>query len=277
MYLQEAYDLPLLSFDEERELLKRSKAGDNEARDLLVAHNVRLIKMVVEKYKNKRVPWDDMFQEGVIGLLKAVDRFDLGKDNRFSTYATWWIIQSVTRFNYDMGRTVRVPCHSHEILFRIFRFIQDYMKEYGVRPKAKQVAEKVGISENEVMFLISQRNRVYSLNAPLKGRKNDASSLCLEEIIPVNMEESMVRGIDRKELRRVFFDILEGFSEKEKDIIVKRYGLDGKEPMSYREIGKVYGYTGEWVRREINRILTSIGAPNSKKYRKYLKSYWEAL
>lgn len=245
----------LLTHEEEIELSNRVKAGDRRARERLIEKNLRLVVSVAKKYRGYGLPFEDLIQEGNIGLMKAVEKFDPDRGYRFSTYATWWIRQAVQRAVADKGRTIRVPVHMTEKIRKMSRSYNELAVELEREPTEEEVADRLGWSIDEVRMTMSATPDATSLDQPVSS---DESSSELGEFIEdervSNTPDTVMREMETVQLK----EAIEQLPERARYVLVRRYGLDDREPATLAELGEELNISRERVRqlqREAERIL----------------------
>ena len=233
----------LLSHREEVELGRRARAGDPEARQRLVEKNLRLAVAVAKKFRGQGLPFEDLIQEGNIGLMKAVDKFDPEMGNRFSTYATWWIRQSIQRAIGDKGREIRIPAHMNEKLRKVRKAQGELIAELHREPAHEVTAARLGWETGKVRSVLESVHDISSLDRPL-GPESDAHRLgdFVEEREPENLGESL-------QLR----EVMRRLPERERDVLVNRYGLDRGKKVTVRELSAKLGISEKAVRRAQQR------------------------
>ena len=245
-YLKETRNIPLLTQQEEIELQKRIESGDEDAKRLFIESNLRLVVSIAKKYIDKGLALDDLIQEGNIGLMIAVDRFDYKKGFRFSTYATWWIRQAITRAIADKGRTIRVPVHMVEKLSIINRKIEHLKTELNREPTRQEILEELGLTSEEMETIEKLQQEPLSLNAKI-GEDADTE---LESLIPSEenlMEEDYINSTIPEQIRKVLNSV--NLKEREREVIYLRYGLTGEKPKTLEEVGKIFHVTRERIRQ----------------------------
>jgi RNA polymerase primary sigma factor len=245
----------LLSHAEEIDLSKRAKAGDKRARQRLVEKNLRLVVSVAKKYRGYGLPFEDLIQEGNIGLMKAVEKFDPDKGFRFSTYATWWIRQAVQRAVADKGRTIRVPVHMTEKIRKVSRAITELAVELEREPTEDEVARRLGWAQDEVRLTMSAMPDATSLDQPVSS-EDTASQLgdFIEDERVSDTPDTVMREMENTQLK----EAIERLPERARYVLVRRYGLDDQEPATLAELGDELDISRERVRqlqREAERIL----------------------
>jgi RNA polymerase primary sigma factor len=245
----------LLTHAEEIDLSKRAKAGDKRARQRLVEKNLRLVVSVAKKYRGYGLPFEDLIQEGNIGLMKAVEKFDPDKGFRFSTYATWWIRQAVQRAVADKGRTIRVPVHMTEKIRKVSRAITELAVELEHEPTEDEVARRLGWAQDEVRLTMSAMPDATSLDQPVSS-EDTASQLgdFIEDERVSDTPDTVMREMENTQLK----EAIERLPERARYVLVRRYGLDDQEPATLAELGDELDISRERVRqlqREAERIL----------------------
>ncbi len=258
--------------EEEIKYFERIKAGDENAKREFIEKNLRLVVAIAKRYANKGLPFLDLVQEGNLGLMKAVDKFDPSLGNKFSTYATWWIRQAVGRSIADNARTIRIPVHVTEDLVKYNRFRREHEKIKGYAPTTREIADALGFTEEKVMELEKILLEPVSFSQPI-GDSEDAT---LDEILPDDGEtiEEVVTG--RIELKRVMDRILpETLTQKEQNVISLRFGLEDGRTRTLEEIGEKIGVTRERVRQIEAKALRKLRMKGNTKaeLRPFLDSY----
>ena len=245
----------LLTHAEEIELSKRAKAGDGRARQRLIEKNLRLVVTVAKKYRGYGLPFEDLIQEGNIGLMKAVEKFDPDRGYRFSTYATWWIRQAVQRAVADKGRTIRVPVHMTEKIRKVSRAISELAVEFERDPTDEEIARRLAWDPDEVRLTMSAMPDATSLDQPVSSEET-ASQLgdFIEDDRVSDTPDTVMREMETAHLK----EAIERLPERARYVLVRRYGLDDREPATLAELGEELEISRERVRqlqREAERIL----------------------
>jgi RNA polymerase primary sigma factor len=248
----------LLTHAEEIDLSKRVKAGDTKARRRLVEKNLRLVVSVAKKYRGYGLPFEDLIQEGNIGLMKAVEKFDPDRGFRFSTYATWWIRQAVQRAVADKGRTIRVPVHMTEKIRKVSRAYNELSMEHEREPTEEEVAGRLGWTIEEVRITMEAMPDAMSLDQPVGTE--DASSSQLGDFVEDERASDTPGEVMREMESEHLKEAIEGLPERARYVLVRRYGLDDRDPATLAELGDELEISRERVRqlqREAERILKS--------------------
>lgn len=244
-YLKEIRKSPLLTFDEEQELAKRILKGDEAARQKMIESNLRLVVNIGKRYINRGLPFSDIIEEGNLGLMKAVEKFKYEKGFKFSTYASWWIRQSIERAIINQTRTIRLPVHIAESINSFMSVLGPLIQDLGREPSVEEVAEKMNVEVEEVRKIRQIIRKTYSLDRPL-GDKDENSLKDIIEDTAILSPAKTTEGIKRREEIIKWLELLK---EMEREIILMRFGLDGSEPRTLEVIGKQFGITRERVRQ----------------------------
>ncbi len=245
LYLSETSRVSLLTVPEEIELAKRIKCGDDDARNKLCEANLRLVVSIAKRYTNRGLALLDLIQEGNIGLLKAVDKFDYTKGYRFSTYATWWIRQAITRSIAYQARTIRIPVHRVEEINRLTSAQRVLIQELNRKPSDKELAERLQISEEKVRELIINSQEVLSFETPI----GDEEDTMIGDLIPDKDSVSCEEYAISLALKDDLAEIIKMLSDRERDVIKFRFGLNDGKPKTLEEIGQIFGVTRERIRQ----------------------------
>ena len=268
MYFKEIGKVPLLSADEERELAIRIENGDEEAKKKLCESNLRLVVSIARRYLNRGLSFLDLIQEGNLGLIKAVEKFDYTKGYKFSTYATWWIRQAITRSIADQARTIRIPVHMVETINKLIRISRQLLQEYGREPTSEEIAKEMGISVEKVREIKKISQDPVSLETPI-GEEEDSH---LGDFIPDEDIPSPVDAAAYSMLQKQLREVLDTLSEREKKVLILRFGLDDGRPRTLEEVGKEFNVTRERIRQIEAKALRKLRHPSrSKKLKDYLE------
>ena len=244
MYLKEIGNVPLLTGEEEVELAKRVEAGDEEAKRKLTEANLRLVVSIAKKYLGRGMPFLDLIQEGNMGLMKAVDKFDYKKGYKFSTYATWWIRQAITRGIADTGRTIRVPVHMVETINKTLRMTRTLLQELGREPTPEEVADRLGVPVSRVREVLKISKDPVSLDTPIGEEDDSHLGDFIEDDTIMSPADSAAFSMLREELATA----LESLTERERQVIKLRFGLDDGRARTLEEVGKEFSVTRERIR-----------------------------
>jgi RNA polymerase primary sigma factor len=264
MYLKEIGKTPLLTSQEEKDLAKRAEQADELARKRLIQANLRLVVSIAKRYVNRspRLSILDLIQEGNIGLSRAVDKFDYRKGFKFSTYATWWIRQAVTRALADYSRTIRIPVHMVETITKYTQTKRQLMQELGREPLPEEIATEMGMDVKKVHYIQKISQEVISLEAPIGDSEDDLS---LSDFIKDEQSLSPDQLASHALLRDQIKDILADLTERERKILSMRFGLEDNIPHTLEEVGKVFGVTRERIRQIEAKALDKIRSHDKSK------------
>ena len=262
MYLKDIGQAQLLTSDQEVELAKRILEGDMNAKKELSERNLKLVVSIAKKYVNRSsMQFLDLIQEGNLGLLKAVEKFDYTKGFRFSTYATWWIRQSITRAIADQARTIRIPVHMVETIHRLSRVSKQLMQELGRDATNAEIAERMGISENRVVEIQKIAQDPVSLESPVGEEDESKISDFVEDESIKSPTDSTAQDI----LKTQLLQVIETLTPREQKVIRLRYGLDDNHPRTLEEVGKEFNVTRERIRQIEAKALRKLRHPNRSK------------
>ena len=245
LYLKDIQKTNLLTAEEERALARRIDDGDMAARDKMIESNLRLVVKIAKRYMNRGLPFLDLIEEGNLGLIKAVERFKLSKECRFSTYATWWIRQSIERALVNQSRTIRLPVHVSDDINKLIKITRELVRDLNREPQVKEVADVMGVEPAYVRRLMVLLKKTYSIEHPM-GENNDYS------LIDTIEETFVVNPLDLPEWLnkfRIITDLLATLNDNEKEIIALRFGLDDRDPQTLDTIGRQFGVTRERIRQ----------------------------
>ncbi|MCX6975206.1 MAG: RNA polymerase sigma factor RpoD/SigA [Verrucomicrobia bacterium] len=263
LYLRQIGEYPLITVEEEVVLARRIKKGDQEARHKMVRSNLRLVVKIARDYSNFGLPLLDLISEGNIGLMKAVERFDPQKGGKLSTYAAWWIKQSIKRALANQSKTIRLPVHLVDKIAKLRRVSAQLTEELGREPSDLELAEEVGMVEAKVAALKSAAIRPTSLDQPI----SDDDSTALGDIIGDDQAFDPYEILRDKDLRDEVGDLLDVLDDRERKIINSRFGLDGQKSKTLEEVGVKFGVTRERIRQLQNIALRKLRRALSKKER----------
>jgi len=257
LYLTEIGKVPLLSAEEEVELAIRIESGDQAARNELAEANLRLVVSIAKKYIGRGISLLDMIQEGNLGLMKAIEKFDYRKGYKFSTYATWWIRQAISRAIADHGRTIRVPVHMVETINKLNKISKQLSQELGREPSDKEIAERMGITDSKVREVLLISKEPVALETPV-GEEEDS---CLQDYIKDENALSPEDVTSNTVLRETLYDVLGELSEREREVLILRFGLDDGKEWTLEEVGKYYNVTRERIRQIEDKALLRMRFP----------------
>ncbi len=266
-YLKEIGAIALLTPEEEADLAKRSAEGDEEAGKRLVEANLRLVVSIAKRYTGRGMSFLDLVQEGNIGLMKAVEKFDYEKGYRLSTYATWWVKQAITRALADQARTIRLPVHMVEAVNKIRRTQRELSVQLGRDPSNRELAEAAGMTEKRVEELIQTSGDTVSLETPV----GDEDGSSLGDFVADNAGDSTEDQAENVLLREEIDSMLQGLNERERQVIKLRFGLENGKPLTLEEVGRQFNVTRERIRQIETAALRKLRNPvRSKKVRDFL-------
>ena len=267
MYLKEIGTVPLLSAEEELELAKRKSEGDEKAKERLIEANLRLVVSIAKRYTGRGMSFLDLVQEGNLGLMKGVQKFDYTKGYKLSTYATWWIRQSVTRALADGARTIRVPVHMVETINKIAKMQRKLTLDLGYEPKTSELAKALGMTEEKVEEILQIAREPASLETPI-GEEDDSN---LGDFVADSNVVTPEQNVESVMLREHINALLGDLKERERQVIVLRFGLDDGHPRTLEEVGKEFNVTRERIRQIEAKALRKLKNPvRSKRIRDFL-------
>jgi len=267
MYLKEIGTVPLLSADEELVLARRKAEGDEHAKERLIEANLRLVVSIAKRYTGRGMSFLDLVQEGNLGLIKGVEKFDYTKGYKLSTYATWWIRQSVTRALADQARTIRVPVHMVETINKMSKMQRKLTLELGYEPSVAELADALDMSEEKVMEIMQIAREPASLETPI-GEEDDSN---LGDFVADNNVVTPEGNVESVMLREHIDALLGDLKERERQVIVLRFGLEDGHPRTLEEVGKEFNVTRERIRQIEAKALRKLRNPvRSKRIRDFL-------
>jgi RNA polymerase primary sigma factor len=268
MYLKEIGRVPLLSADEEIELAKRMEKGDEQAKKRLVEANLRLVVSIAKRYVGRGMLFLDLIQEGNLGLIKAVEKFDYKKGYKFSTYATWWIRQAITRAIADQARTIRIPVHMVETINKLIRVSRQLVQELGREPTDEEIAKHMEISPDRVREIMKIAQEPVSLETPI-GEEDDSH---LGDFIEDQEAKAPADAAAFELLKEQLEEVLDTLTDREEKVLRLRFGLDDGKPRTLEEVGQVFGVTRERIRQIEAKALRKLRHPSrSKRLKDYLE------
>ena len=267
MYLKDIGRVPLLTANEEIELAQRMEQGDTEAKKQLVEANLRLVVSIAKRYVGRGMLFLDLIQEGNLGLIKAVDKFDYRKGYKFSTYATWWIRQAITRAIADQARTIRIPVHMVETINKLVRVSRQLLQEYGREPTPAEIAKAMNLSENKVREIMKIAQEPVSLETPI-GEEEDSH---LGDFIEDEAAPAPAEAASHALMKEQLLEVLDTLTPREEKVLRLRFGLDDGHQRTLEEVGKEFKVTRERIRQIEAKALRKLRHPSrSKKLRDYL-------
>ena len=267
MYLKEIGTVPLLTAEEETELAKRKAEGDVEAKERLIEANLRLVVSIAKRYTGRGMSFLDLVQEGNLGLIKGVEKFDYTKGYKLSTYATWWIRQSVTRALADQARTIRVPVHMVETINKMSKMQRKLTLELGYEPSVAELAQALDMSEEKVMEIMQIAREPASLETPI-GDEDDS---ILGDFVADSNAVTPEGNVESVMLREHIDILLDDLKDREKQVVILRFGLEDGHPRTLEEVGKEFNVTRERIRQIEAKALRKLRNPvRSKRIRDFL-------
>ena len=267
MYLKEIGMYPLLSSDEELELAKRKTEGDEDAKQRLIESNLRLVVSIAKRYTGRGMSFLDLVQEGNLGLIKGVEKFDYTKGYKLSTYATWWIRQSVTRALADQARTIRVPVHMVETINKMSKMQRKLTLDLGYEPSISELADALGVSEQKVMEIMQISREPASLETPI-GEEDDSN---LGDFVADTNTVTPETNVENVMLREEIDNLLKDLKERERQVIIMRFGLEDGHSRTLEEVGKEFNVTRERIRQIESKALRKLRIPmRSRKIKDFL-------
>jgi RNA polymerase primary sigma factor len=260
-YLREIGKYPLLDAEEEVELAKQFEKASKRAKDKLIESNLRLVVSIAKKYIGRGLSLLDLIQEGNQGLIRAVEKYDWRRGYKFSTYATWWIRQAITRAIADQARTIRIPVHMVETINKLYRTSQRLMQEMGREPTAEEIGEELGLTPDRVREIFKISQEVTSLDTKV-GEDEDST---LGDFVADETQLSPVDAASKQLLKDHLDEVLGTLTEREAKVLTLRFGLDGGQAKTLEEVGKVFGVTRERIRQIEAKALRKLKHPSRRK------------
>jgi RNA polymerase primary sigma factor len=261
MYLKEIGRIPLLTREQEIELAQLTEMGNMTAKAKLVNSNLRLVVSIAKKYIGRGMTFLDLIQEGNKGLIRAVEKYDWTKGFKFSTYATWWIRQAITRAIADQARTIRIPVHMVETINKLIRISRKLMQDLGREPTPEEIGKKLQISADKVREIMKISQKTTSLETPI----GDDDDSYLGDFIPDETQMSPYDATSKRLLKENINEVLQALSDREAKVLKMRFGLDGQRPMTLEEVGKKFGVTRERIRQIEAKALRKLKHPSRRK------------
>ncbi len=268
MYLKEIGRVPLLSAEEEIELAKRIEQGDEEAKRRLAEANLRLVVSIAKRYVGRGMLFLDLIQEGNMGLIKAVEKFDYEKGYKFSTYATWWIRQAITRAIADQARTIRIPVHMVETINKLIRVQRQLLQDFGREPTPEEVAQEMELTPDKVREILKIAQEPVSLETPIGEEDDSHLGDFIEDQEALAPSDAAAYELLKEQLE----DVLDTLTDREENVLRLRFGLDDGRTRTLEEVGKVFGVTRERIRQIEAKALRKLRHPSrSKRLKDFLE------
>jgi len=261
MYLREIGRIPLLKREEEISLAQKVERGDKKAKAKLTQSNLRLVVSIAKKYMGRGMSFLDLIQEGNKGLIRAVEKYDWTKGFKFSTYATWWIRQAITRAIADQARTIRIPVHMVERINKLIRTQRRLMQELGRDPTDEEVGKELDMEPDRVREILKIAQKTTSLETPI----GDEEDSLLGDFIPDDRTVSPYEATSKQLMHENLDEALSGLTERESKVLQMRFGLNGSKPLTLEEVGKNFGVTRERIRQIESKALRKLRHPSRKK------------
>jgi RNA polymerase primary sigma factor len=267
-YLKEIGRTPLLTFEQEVELAKRFEKGDLKAKETLTRSNLRLVVSIAKKYLGRRLSFLDLIQEGNKGLIRGVEKYDWKRGFKFSTYATWWIRQAITRAIADQSRTIRIPVHMVDQINRYYKTQRRLAQKLGKEPDVKQIAKEMDMPIDEIENLVKISQQPKSLSTPV-GEDKEAT---LEQFVADTSQPTMYDRVSRELLKEAVTEVLETLSPREQKVLIMRFGLEDGKPKTLEEVGKEFKVTRERIRQIEAKAIRKLKHPTrARKLRDYVE------
>lgn len=261
MYLKEIGRIPLLTREQEIDLAQRTESGDPKAKEKLTSSNLRLVVSIAKKYIGRGMTFLDLIQEGNKGLIRAVEKYDWTKGFKFSTYATWWIRQAITRAIADQARTIRIPVHMVETINKLMRTSRKLMQDLGREPTAEEIAVAMEMEPDRVREILKISQKTTSLETPI-GDEDDSY---LGDFIADESQISPYEATSQRMLKENVDEVLNALSDREARVLKMRFGLNGSRPMTLEEVGQKFGVTRERIRQIEAKALRKLRHPSKRK------------
>ena len=261
MYLKEIGRIPLLKREEEIALAQGVEMGSMVAKAKLINSNLRLVVSIAKKYIGRGMTFLDLIQEGNKGLIRAVEKYDWTKGFKFSTYATWWIRQAITRAIADQARTIRIPVHMVETINKLIRVSRKLMQDLGREPLAEEIAEEMEISPEKVREILKISQKTTSLETPI----GDDDDSYLGDFIADENQLTPYEATSKRLLKENINEVLQALSDREARVLKMRFGLEGQRPMTLEEVGRKFGVTRERIRQIEAKALRKLKHPSRRK------------
>jgi RNA polymerase primary sigma factor len=261
MYLKEIGRIPLLTREQEIDLAQRTEAGEAKAKEKLTSSNLRLVVSIAKKYIGRGMTFLDLIQEGNKGLIRAVEKYDWTKGFKFSTYATWWIRQAITRAIADQARTIRIPVHMVETINKLMRTSRKLMQDLGREPTAEEIGKAMDMEPDRVREILKISQKTTSLETPI-GDEDDSY---LGDFIADDTQISPYDATSQRMLKENVDEVLNALSDREARVLKMRFGLNGSRPMTLEEVGQKFGVTRERIRQIEAKALRKLRHPSKRK------------
>lgn len=261
MYLKEIGAHPLLTFAEEVDLAKKYEKGNTKAREKLIKSNLRLVVSIAKKYLGRRLSFLDLIQEGNQGLIKGVEKYDWRRGYKFSTYATWWIRQAITRAIADQSRTIRIPVHMVDHINRYYKTQRRLVQKLGRDPSNEEVAKEMEMTVKEVENLIKISQHPKSLSTPI----GDDKETTLEQFVSDRDQPTLYDSVSKEFLKDYLNEVLDTLSDREKKVLIMRFGLDDGKPKTLEDVGKEFNVTRERIRQIEAKAIRKLRHPSRAK------------
>ncbi len=268
MYLKEIGKTPLLTFDEEIDLAKRYEKNDLKAKDKLIRANLRLVVSIAKKYLGRRLSFLDLIQEGNRGLIRGVEKYDWRRGYKFSTYATWWIRQAITRAIADQSRTIRIPVHMVDHINRFYKTQRRLTQKLGREPTVKEIAKEMQMSTEEIENLMKISQQPKSLSTPV----GDDKEATLEQFVADINQPTLYDKVSRELLKDALSKVLDTLSPREKKVLIMRFGLEDGKPKTLEEVGREFRVTRERIRQIEAKAIRKLKHPTrARKLKDFLE------